>query len=141
MFLSHLGCGGAYLSTQGQSMSVQSPNYGQGRKYPASSDCRWLFLGNNKTEFEVAVKEMDLEFCRECRCDYFTIKHVAELRSNTALYKMCDTQKENYLVKGDMVLFFHSDSTDQRSGFFVNITTWKGKEPPSKFCLLLNCRR
>ena len=122
-------------------MLVKSPNYGRGRKYPVNSDCRWLFFDNNKTEFDVDVKEMDLETCRNCNCDYFSVIHVAELRPNSAFYKMCRIPMEDYVVKSPMVLFFHSDSSIQKKGFLVNITTLKGKEPPSKIFLICNYER
>ena len=106
-------------------MLVKSPSNGQDGKYPPDSDCRWLFLANNRTEFDISVKEMYLEDCSGCWCDYLKI-HQGSQRENTALYTLCEKPNQDYLVKGDMMFHFHSDSGTEARGFSINITAWKG---------------
>ena len=132
IFASHLGCGGINQLVHGQATLVKSPNdqYDRG-KYPRNSNCRWFFPATNETEFDVAVKHMKLETCGgfRCTCDSLTIKPIAELKSKDPLYTLCEKPSKDYVVRGDMILHFKSDFSVQYTGFLVNISAWKGKEP------------
>ena len=122
--MSSLGCGGAYQLTEGHAKTIKSEGYDQSRNYPANSNCRWLFLGS-RTEFEVSILIMDLEVCGSCSCDYIKIEPFA---SKTPTYKLCSKPRNDYLIKGDMAVLFHSDGSNEDEGFVVNITAWEGKK-------------
>lgn len=106
-------------------MLIRSPKAGQLNPYPADSDCRWLFIADNSTELDIIVREMYLETCSYCSCDYVQIyKGIKD--TGTKLYKFCKKPNQEFLVRGGMVLHFHSDSGTEAAGFKINVSAWKG---------------
>ena len=117
------GCGGLFQLAHGQKTEIKSLNYGSLRNYPPNSDCRWLFMADNNTEFDVIVQKLNFELC--CHCDYLRIYQGMQSKSNV-LYEICTKPIQDYLIKGGMVLHFHSDYSLQAKGFLIDINAWKG---------------
>eukprot|EP00112_Aurelia_sp_Birch-Aquarium-sp1_P010422 Seg2224.1 transcript_id=Seg2224.1/GoldUCD/mRNA.D3Y31 product=Fucolectin-1 protein_id=Seg2224.1/GoldUCD/D3Y31 len=114
-YSSNKGCGGLFPFLSGHSIVVKSPNDGNG-KYPANSECRWVFLADSTTRIGIAIKTMQLETC----CDYVNIYQ--GFRKQDAKPYRIQGQGKKYVVTGDMEIYFKSDYSDQRTGFMINIT-------------------
>ena len=110
------GCGGLFQFLPGHSIIVKSPNYGIG-DYPANSDCRWVFLADSNTRISIAIKTIDLETC----CDYIDI-YRGFRKQYGKLYHVIGWRKKQYIVTGDMEMYFKSDQGYEYAGFMINVT-------------------
>ena len=133
VLLLFLGCGGLFEFIIGDSKIIKSPNYG--KNYPADSDCRWMLLRDNGTELEIIINEMYLETCSTCSsCDYIKIyKGLTTLK--TLKHTICQNLHTPYIINGNLVLHFHSDSRTENRGFAINVTAFRGNPT---FLLLLS---
>ncbi|XP_065066382.1 cubilin-like isoform X3 [Rhopilema esculentum] len=122
-FASNKGCGGLFEFKIGDSKIIKSPHYG--RNYPANSDCRWMLLRDNGTELEIIINEMYLETCSDCSsCDYIKIyKGITTLK--TWKHTICQNFNTPYIINGNVVLHFHSDSGRENRGFAINVTAFR----------------
>ena len=121
-----IDCDSPFDEVTDSGTTITSPNYPS--NYDNGKDCQVTIRFAADQIVLITLEAFDVESESTCRYDYLAVHDGDSTSSNLIGSKLCGTDHVGSTIKSTgntMTLHFHTDSSETRSGFKINVVSGK----------------